>query len=64
MKIIEVKGSDKLATLSGNSYFDELPAPLLKNIADHTQLREYERGDVLFWEATLALVCISSKQVV
>lgn len=50
MKIIEVKRSEKLATLSKNPYFDELPNDVLKSIADHTQLREYERGDVLFWE--------------
>ena len=50
MKIIEVKRSEKLATLGKNPYFDELPDDVLKNIADHTQLREYERGDVLFWE--------------
>ena len=50
MKIIEVRGSEKLATLGKNPYFDELPDNVLKNMADHTQLREYERGDVLFWE--------------
>jgi len=49
MKLIEVPQSSKLRTLRSNPYFDELPEPLLSNIASHTQLREYERGDVLFW---------------
>jgi CRP/FNR family transcriptional regulator len=50
MKLIEVPGSEKLKTLRVNPYFDELPAAVLKDIAANTQLREYERGDVLFWE--------------
>ena len=36
--------------LRGNQYFDDLPDPLLKEIAEHTRLGEYQRGDVLFWE--------------
>lgn len=51
MKLIEVTHAAKLKTLQGNSYFDELPEAVLKDIAAHTQLREYERGDVLFWES-------------
>jgi CRP/FNR family transcriptional regulator len=51
MKLIEVTQAAKLKTLQGNSYFDELPEAVLKDIANHTQLREYERGDVLFWES-------------
>ena len=50
MKLIEVPGSERLKTLRVNPYFDELPAAVLKDIAANTQLREYERGDVLFWE--------------
>lgn len=50
MKIIEVSASEKLKTLRVNPYFDELPENVLKEIAAQTQLREYERGDMLFWE--------------
>jgi len=50
MKLVEVSKADKLKTLSKNLYFDELPESILKNIAAHTQLREYERGNNLFWE--------------
>ena len=50
MKLIDVTQAAKLKTLRSNPYFDELPEAVLKEIAAHTQLREYERGDVLFWE--------------
>ena len=50
MKIIEVPKANKLKTLRNNVYFDELPEKVLKDIADKTQLREFERGDILFWE--------------
>jgi CRP/FNR family transcriptional regulator len=50
MKTIEVTQAGKLKTLRKNPYFDELPDAVLKDLATHTQLREYERGDVLFWE--------------
>ena len=50
MKLVEVTRVEKLKTLSKNLYFDELPEDILINISDHTQLREYERGNVLFWE--------------
>lgn len=50
MKLIEVPRAVKLKTLRSNPYFDELPETLLQNIASHTQLRQYERGDILFWE--------------
>lgn len=55
MKLIEVSKTQKLKTLSKNIYFDELPEDILKNIALHTQLREYERGDVLFWEGDMCV---------
>lgn len=51
MKLIEASLTQKIATLRGNTYFADLPEPLLKEIAQHTQLREYQRGDILFWEA-------------
>jgi len=53
MKLVDVSRTEKLKTLSKNLYFDELPAEILKMIGLHTQLREYERGDVLFWEGDL-----------
>lgn len=50
MKLVKVSKSEKLKTLRVNPYFDEVPEGVLKDIAAVTQLREYERGDVLFWE--------------
>ena len=50
MKSIESKASDRIKVLKGNEYFDELSEPILKDIAEHMHLREYSRGDVLFWE--------------
>ena len=50
MKLVDVSKTEKLKTLSKNLYFDELSVEILKMIALHTQLWEYERGDVLFWE--------------
>lgn len=34
----------------GNQYFDDLSETMLKEIAEHTRLGEFQRGDVLFWE--------------
>ena len=50
MKLVEVSKTKKIKTLRSNIYFNELPESVLKDIADKTQLREFERGDVLFWE--------------
>lgn len=50
MKIIETTFKEKIEALRGNEYFDDLPESMLKEIAANTQLREYQRGDVLFWE--------------
>jgi CRP/FNR family transcriptional regulator len=50
MKLVEVTQAAKLKTLRKNPYFDELPEAVLREIAAHTELREYERGDILFWE--------------
>jgi len=36
--------------LRGNEYFDDLTEIILKEVADRMHLREYQRGDVLFWE--------------
>ena len=51
MKLIETTQAKRIETLRGNSYFAELPEPLQKEISTYMQLREYQRGDVLFWEA-------------
>jgi len=50
VKLIKVSKAEKQKTLQSNTYFDELPEKVLKDIADKTQLREFERGDILFWE--------------
>ena len=50
MKLIEVSKTEKLKTLRNNPYFDDLPESVLKDIEANTQLREFERGDILFWE--------------
>jgi CRP-like cAMP-binding protein len=50
MKLIEASQDKRIETLRRNSYFTELPESMLKEITAHMQLREYQRGDVLFWE--------------
>ena len=50
MKSIETKTEEKIKTLRGNQYFDDLSGNLLKEISEHMHLRVYQRGDILFWE--------------
>jgi CRP-like cAMP-binding protein len=50
MNLIQTDLSTKIKTLRGNEYFNDLPEDMLKEIAAQMQLREYQRGDVLFWE--------------
>lgn len=50
MKSIESKVAERIKILKGNEYFDDLSENILKDIAEHMHLREYQRGDVLFWE--------------
>jgi CRP/FNR family transcriptional regulator len=50
MKSLETSTKERLDTLRGNEYFDDLPEAMLKEISAHMHLREYQRGDVLFWE--------------
>jgi CRP/FNR family cyclic AMP-dependent transcriptional regulator len=50
MKLLEANLGVKLNTLRRNPYFDDLPEDMLKEIAEHMQLRSFERGEVLFWE--------------
>ena len=39
-----------MKVLRENEYFDDLTEIILKEVADRMHLREYQRGDVLFWE--------------
>lgn len=39
-----------MEALRGNQYFDDVSDEMLKEIATHTRLAEFQRGDVLFWE--------------
>jgi CRP/FNR family transcriptional regulator len=50
MKALDSKIHERIRTLQGNTYFDNLPEAMLKEVAKYTHLREYQRGDVLFWE--------------
>ncbi len=50
MKTIDSDLKEKIEALRGNQYFDDLDAAMLRDIAGHTRLGEYQRGDVLFWE--------------
>lgn len=40
----------KLKVLRGNLYFDDLPETLLKQVAGQMRLKEFARGETLFWE--------------
>jgi CRP-like cAMP-binding protein len=51
MKQIDTSPAQRINALRGNTYFTDLPEPLLKEIVPYIQLREYQRGDILFWEA-------------
>jgi CRP/FNR family transcriptional regulator len=50
MHILRVDSAQKLKLLHKNEYFEGLDEDLLKLVAEHMQLREYERGEALFWE--------------
>jgi len=50
MRLLEASLDLKLNTLRRNLYFDDLPEELLREIAEHMQLRSFERGEILFWE--------------
>ena len=50
MRILDANFDVKLKALRKNSYFDDLSEEILKEIAAQTQLRGFERGEVLFWE--------------
>lgn len=50
MKTIDTKSEERCRALRSNEYFDDLPEDLLKEISAHISKREYQRGDMLFWE--------------
>lgn len=50
MKTIDASLKQRMDALRGNQYFDDLSASMLKEIAEHTCLGEFQRGDVLLWE--------------
>jgi CRP/FNR family transcriptional regulator len=50
MKLLHTDKSQRMELLRGNEYFDTMPESLLEQICGHMQLREYERGEVFFWE--------------
>jgi CRP/FNR family transcriptional regulator len=50
MKLLDASLDIKLNTLRKNPYFDDLPDEILREITEHTQLRTFERGEILFWE--------------
>jgi len=50
MHILSAESPRKLKLLHQNEYFEGLDDDLLNQVATHMQLREYERGEALFWE--------------
>ena len=50
MHILSVGSAKKIKLLYQNEYFEGLDDDLLNQVAMHMQLREYERGEALFWE--------------
>jgi CRP-like cAMP-binding protein len=50
MHIISVAPAKKRKLLYKNEYFERLDDSLLDQVAEHMQLREYTRGETLFWE--------------
>lgn len=47
---MEANLAQRVKVLRSNEYFDDLAEDMLGDIAGHMHLREYQRGDVLFWE--------------
>jgi CRP/FNR family transcriptional regulator len=50
MRILHSNKNQRLGLLQQNEYFDTMPLPMLEQIVEHMQLREYDRGEVFFWE--------------
>ncbi len=53
MKTIDTRIEERIKTLRGNEYFDDISESMLKEISARMVLREYQRGDVFFWEGDL-----------
>ncbi len=50
MKVLTTDLDARIRVLRSNIYFDDLPEEMLQEIARHMYLREFQRGEVLFWE--------------
>ncbi len=50
MKLVDTTLKQRMGAVRGNQYFNDLNDALLRDVAEQTQLREYQRGDVLLWE--------------
>lgn len=50
MKILSPPSKQKLSVLGSSSYFSGLDTPALSELAQAMSLRQYERGEVIFWE--------------
>ena len=50
MHILSANPAQKLNLLHKNEYFEGLDESLLNQVTAHMQLREYDRGEALFWE--------------
>jgi CRP/FNR family transcriptional regulator len=50
MHILRVDTDQKLKLLQKNEYFEGLDEGILRQVTEHMQFREYERGEALFWE--------------
>jgi CRP/FNR family transcriptional regulator len=50
MKLLSIRQQDKIETLRQNLFFQGLGDASLLELAEHTNLRRFERGEILFWE--------------
>jgi CRP/FNR family transcriptional regulator len=50
MKLVYFDKKQQMDLLKTNEYFDDCAPVLLEQVVGHIQLREYERGEVMFWE--------------
>lgn len=50
MKVLQTDKKKRIEALRSNEYFDDCADALLDEVSGHMQLREYERGEILFWE--------------
>lgn len=50
MRLLDSNISVRNQVLKSNEYFDDLPADMLQDISNRMHLREYQRGETLFWE--------------